>query len=309
VLIASSPTEQDRVGRLGSSIMCPVCQGESIASSPSQMARDMMALVTERVEQGATDAEIIDELLSSYTGALLLDPPVSGPTIVLWVAPALALLAGIGVIIWWKRQPEPPEDAPDATPRTRRAIGAVGLIGAIAAIVTIVGFFLQDRDDGPMSFIGQIENLDDVSNETMEAVIATNLNDPAINGMRLALADRYLGDFDYRAAFPHFFAVAGSETASSAEAVRALVGLGWMAWDGNREAEAALGLFDQALAIDPNSVNANYLKGLVLWCGSDDTAEAASLLAGLLQMSDLPGDTRTIVERDLAAIRSGEGCL
>src|SRR5690606_12710784 len=87
-MILSSPTETDRVGRLGASIMCPVCQGESIASSPSDMARDMMALIEDRVSHGATDQAIIDELLGSYTGALLLDPPVSGPTLVLWVAPA-----------------------------------------------------------------------------------------------------------------------------------------------------------------------------------------------------------------------------
>lgn len=105
LLISTQPSLVDRVEQIGSRIKCPVCQGESIANSPSAMAEDMMDLVAERVASGVPDQEIIDELLASYTGAVLLDPPFSGSTLVLWLAPLAALALGVAVIIWWRRHP------------------------------------------------------------------------------------------------------------------------------------------------------------------------------------------------------------
>nr|MDP9495863.1 cytochrome c-type biogenesis protein CcmH [Actinomycetota bacterium] len=76
--VSTEPVQVDRSQQIGARIRCPVCQGESIADSPAQMAQDMMALVSEEVARGATDQEIIDELLASYSGAVLLDPPAAG---------------------------------------------------------------------------------------------------------------------------------------------------------------------------------------------------------------------------------------
>ena len=58
-----------------------------------------MDLVSERVSAGVPDQEIVDELLGSYTGAVLLDPPASGATLVLWLAPLAVLGLGIAVIL------------------------------------------------------------------------------------------------------------------------------------------------------------------------------------------------------------------
>ncbi len=306
LVVMSGDQPEDRAARLGASIMCPVCQGESIVNSPSQMARDMMALIEERVAEGATDAAIVDEILSSYTGALLLDPPVSGPTLILWVAPFVALIAGIVIIVWWRRQPVV-DDAPVA-PRGRRAIGALGLVAVATAVVVLVGFSLQQREPAGGLVDTALTNPDEVSNQTLEAVIATNQNHPQIDGMRLDLANRYLREGEYSSAFKHYFDVAGSERASDDQVVEALIGLGWMAWDGNREVSTAIGLFDQALAIHPTSVEARYLKSRVLWCGSGNREESSSILTGLLTDPSLPEATRTTVNADLQAIQAGEEC-
>lgn len=311
-LVATNATPADRLGRIGSSIMCPVCQGESIASSPSPMARDMMALVEERIDSGASDSEIIDELLASYSGALLLDPPVSGPTLFLWLAPPIALLAGIGVILWWRRHPGTESAGAVAvvgSRQRRRAVGALVLISAFAGVVVAVGFFLQDREGlgGGVADIA-VDSLDEVSNETMEAVIAANRGQPWINGMQLALANRYFEAGDYRSAFPYYLAVAESPDSTAPEAVAALAGLGWMTWDGNREAETAIALFDEALAIDSDSVPAQYLKSRVLWCSGLSPTEAEDILATMVAGSSLAEEWRETVERDLDALRGGEKC-
>lgn len=314
VLVLTNPGEADRVERLGNSIRCPVCQGESIADSPSTMARDMLALVSDRVAQGWSDSEIIDELLTSYSGAVLLDPPASGSTLALWLAPIAALLIGAGVIVWWERHPGQPESTQTAAsrPRSKRRmlVGGLILTGAFAAIVVVAGFFLQGDPVGASSGIAELggRDLDDVSNETMEAVIAANLDSPQISGMRLALAERYYSEGAFSAAFPHYLAVAESGTSSQSQLVTALIRLGWMAWEGNQEVDAALGLFDQALAVDPNSSTALYLKGQVLWCGAGDAQQAEGLFEQVVSQADLPKESLNVVEQDLMAVRNGESC-
>jgi len=312
VVVASSPTEADRVEHLGTQIKCPVCQGESIANSPAPMARDMMALVSERVAEGASDTEIIDELLSAYSGAVLLDPPASGATLVLWVAPLVALATGASIIVWWRRHPgsdASPEAEPQSRSRSRTLVGGLVLAGAFAVVVIVAGFFLQDRE-GPAAGVANLEgqDLSEVSNETLEAVVAANLDDPQISGMRLALAERYYEIGDYSSAFPHYLAVAEAAGASNPEVVTALVRLGWMAWDGNGEVETAIGLFDQALIIDSDSTTAMFLKGQVLWCGAGERNAAADLFSDVLADPELSEDSKALVGSSFEAVTRGEPC-
>jgi cytochrome c-type biogenesis protein CcmH len=310
VLVAANETPDDRVERIGALIKCPVCQGESIGDSPAPMATDMMTLVEERVASGATDEEIISELLGSFTGALLLDPPASGTTLALWLAPLVALALGITVVVWWKSHPGRPQsgDGP-LWNRTRSPIGGLILIGGFVAIVVVAGTMLQDRASPNAGAADvKVEDLDDVSNETMEAVIAANSDIPQINGMRLALAERYFQAGDYRSAFPHYLEVAQSGAATDAEATTALIRLAWMAYDGNGEVEAAIALFDQALEISPDSEAAQYLKGQVLWCGAGESEEASDLFRSVLDNEGLDPSTRREVEADLELVTSGEGC-
>jgi cytochrome c-type biogenesis protein CcmH len=313
ILITSTrPATVDRVEQIGTRIKCPVCQGESIANSPSQMAEDMMDLVSERVAAGAPDEEIVDELLASYTGAVLLDPPASGNTLLLWLAPLAVLALGIAVILWWRRHPGSGDTEEPASPgrsRSRLVIGGVVLVLAFAGIVVVAANSLQDR---PAAAAGAAaldeQDLSDVSNETMEAVIAANSDDPQVNGMRLALAERYFDAGDYRSAFPHYLVVAEDPDASGAEAVTALVRLGWMAYAGNGEVETATRLIDEALAIDPASSVARYVRARVVWCGTGDTEQAIETFDDLLADPDLAAETQAQIEADLEAARGGGEC-
>lgn len=311
VLVATSPSEADRVEAIGNRIKCPVCQGESIANSPSQMARDMMALVEERVADGASDEAIVDELLFSYSGAVLLDPPASGPTLVLWLSPVAAIIVGAAVIFWWRRHPSRGDSQDDSPPgsRARRLAPLLVLAGAFAIIVVVAGFFLQERP-GPASGVAGLagQDLEDVSNATMEAVVAANTDHPQVDGMRLALAERYYEEGNFQAAFPHYLEVAESANSTDSQAVTALVRLGWMAWQGNSEVSTAIDLFDEALAIDADSDTGRYLKAQVLWCGANELEQAAGLLEDVLSDPDLADESREVIQSDLDAIRSGAGC-
>ena len=92
--VTADPPAEDRAREIGSLIRCPTCQGEAIADSPAPLAEDMMSLVRTRIDEGLSDQQIIDELIASYSGAQLLDPPLSIETAALWLIPALALVLG-----------------------------------------------------------------------------------------------------------------------------------------------------------------------------------------------------------------------
>jgi cytochrome c-type biogenesis protein CcmH len=317
VATASDPSE-DRARTIGSQIRCPVCQGESIAESPSQTATNMMDLVRSRIAEGATDDQIISQLLDSYSGALLLDPPVGGRTLWLWVAPILAL--GVGVMVIARRfrpgsSPIEPDASAAVTPiegssgRKRLVAGGIGLGLAAAISLAGVGQFRQNRvNDQSLSGVaaGTVDPAT-VSNETLEAVIAANADSPQINGMRLALANRYFEEGDYQGAFPHYQAVL-EKSPADAEAVVAYSRLGWMVFDGNGEADLALGLIDRGLVLVPGDAFSLYLKGRVVWCGKGDATTAAQLFEEVLTSNDIDPEVRSQVEADLATAADGGAC-
>ncbi|HKY48424.1 MAG TPA: cytochrome c-type biogenesis protein CcmH [Acidimicrobiia bacterium] len=316
-LTAPDP-EEDRARALGSLIRCPVCQGESIADSPSQTARDMMDLVQLRIDQGLSDEQILDELLASYSGALLLDPPLAGATVWVWLAPVAALAVGL-VLVARRVRPAPEASARSrqerlATPRPVRskrriATGAVVLLLAGAGALVAVGQFRQARaDDNLLSGIagGEVDP-DSISNETLEAVIAANLDNPDIGGMRLALANRYFEERNYQKAFPHYQEILDGNP-TPLQAAAAYTRLGWMVYDGNGEVDLGLSLIDNALEIAPGDPFALYLKGRVLWCGRDDAEGAAGIFTEVLASSALDDAVLQQVEDDLAAASAGESC-
>jgi cytochrome c-type biogenesis protein CcmH len=317
-LTAPDP-EEDRARALGSLIRCPVCQGESIADSPSQTARDMMDLVQQRIDQGLSDEQILDELLASYSGALLLDPPLGGATLWVWLAPIGAL--AVGLVLVARRVRPAPEVSPrsgggrSATTRPVRskrriAVGALVLLLAGAGALVAVGQFRQTRanDDLLSGIAGGEVDPDSISNETLEAVIAANLDNPDIDGMRLALANRYFEERNYQKAFPHYQEVLDGNP-TTIQAAEAYTRLGWMVYDGNGEVDLGLSLIDNALEIAPGDPFALYLKGRVLWCGRDDKEAAAVIFSEVLSSSGLDDGVRQQVEDDLAAASSGETCL
>jgi len=100
---ASAPTAEDRVAALSAAIRCPFCNGESLAVSQAGVAADYRALIAERVEDGATDDEIIDEFAAKFGDSFILDTSTTAWSIALWVVPFAALAVGIGVLIILKR--------------------------------------------------------------------------------------------------------------------------------------------------------------------------------------------------------------
>lgn len=121
-VLASSPTtQQDRVDDLASRLKCPICESETIADSPSQVARDAYDLIAERVADGWSDQQIIDFFVATYGESVLLDPPARGRTLLLWLLPVLGLGVG-GIIVASRRGGAPREIDPEERARIRAAL-------------------------------------------------------------------------------------------------------------------------------------------------------------------------------------------
>ena len=89
-------TQQETQAReLFRQFRCPSCQSESIADSNADIAKDLRALVRERVAKGESDAEIKTYLVTRYGDGILMQPPVKQNTWLLWFGPFLMLIIGI----------------------------------------------------------------------------------------------------------------------------------------------------------------------------------------------------------------------
>ena len=191
---------------------------------------------------------------------------------------------------------------------TRAVAGTALVVGALVVIVLAAGAFIVDRPGQSSGVADVAADPDSVSNETLAAVIAANVDHPQIDGMRLALAERYYEEGDFQSAVPYYFDVASSDKATPAQAATALTRLGWMTYAGNGEVDTALELLAQARELVPDDPFPLYLEGLVEWCGRGDAAAGAEAFRQVLR-NDLGDDAvRRQVEADLAAAEAGEAC-
>jgi len=83
-----------RAYAIAAKLRCPVCQNESVADSPAELAGQMRMLIREKLAAGETDEQIVDYFVSKYGQWILLEPPRRGLLWVVWLAPTAALLAG-----------------------------------------------------------------------------------------------------------------------------------------------------------------------------------------------------------------------
>jgi len=96
----SGPELDARTNDIGGLLRCPVCQGLSVADSPSSMARNMKAEVRQKLAAGYDQEQILAYFERSYGEFVRLDPPMRGVNWLVWFGPLAVLVAGGGVVAW-----------------------------------------------------------------------------------------------------------------------------------------------------------------------------------------------------------------
>jgi len=92
-----------RTARLQKALRCPVCQGLSVADSPSTAARAMGDRIAELVQSGYTEAQITEYFVDRYGAWVELEPPTEDHG-ALFYSPVIALALGIIFIVGTHRR-------------------------------------------------------------------------------------------------------------------------------------------------------------------------------------------------------------
>ena len=89
----------DRARAVALQLRCPVCQGESVADSPSDIAKAMRGDIRSRLARGQSPNQIKAFYVSRYGSWILLSPPSSGVGGLAWLAPPLLVVGGVGLLL------------------------------------------------------------------------------------------------------------------------------------------------------------------------------------------------------------------
>src|SRR5215470_14980449 len=97
--ITDPNTLHQRTQDVASLLRCPVCQGLSVADSPSEMAINMKGQVRELLSRGYTQEQILSFFERSYGQFVLLKPKMSGVGAAVWILPLLAIAIGVVIVV------------------------------------------------------------------------------------------------------------------------------------------------------------------------------------------------------------------
>src|SRR6056297_3251995 len=83
----SDPELEARYHPLSQELRCPKCQNQNIAGSNAPISEDLRKLLYRQLEAGASDREILDDMVNRYGEFVRYRPSFDAKTAVLWLGP------------------------------------------------------------------------------------------------------------------------------------------------------------------------------------------------------------------------------
>jgi cytochrome c-type biogenesis protein CcmH len=90
--------------KISRQLQCPICHGETVADSGSQIARQMRDVIEQKVRAGESEQEILDFFVARYGESILSEPPKSGFTLGLWWMPVAVVVFGALIVALFVRE-------------------------------------------------------------------------------------------------------------------------------------------------------------------------------------------------------------
>ena len=110
----ADPALESRARDLSQQLRCLVCQNQSIDDSDAELARDLRIEVRRQLSSGASDAEILANIRETYGDYVLLNPPVTPGTWILWGTPVVVIAGGALIVLTGRRRRDEAEEATTA---------------------------------------------------------------------------------------------------------------------------------------------------------------------------------------------------
>ena len=119
----ADPVLEARAREVSHELRCLVCRNQSIDDSDADLAHDLRVLVRERLKSGDSNEQAIAFIRARYGDFVLLRPPFSIGTALLWGGPLLVLLlGGVAVLRLYRRRDVP---TPPLSSEERQRLSAV----------------------------------------------------------------------------------------------------------------------------------------------------------------------------------------
>lgn len=114
-------TLDDQANEISNELLCPVCAGQSVAESNSNLANDMRQVIRKKLEEGQSQEEIMAYFINTYGETILGAPPKKGVNWFLWLLPGFAITAGlIGIGVFLYRAGSENDEEPKTAQNTER---------------------------------------------------------------------------------------------------------------------------------------------------------------------------------------------
>ena len=105
----SDPALEVRYQELSAELRCPKCQNQNIADSNAPIAQDLRKTLHMKLEEGASDREILDYMVARYGEFVRYRPSFGGANTVLWLAPVgLLTIGALGLLVVVRRKSAAP---------------------------------------------------------------------------------------------------------------------------------------------------------------------------------------------------------
>lgn len=98
IFVPNSVGKDNDLYDISNELMCPVCQGQTVAESNSGLAISMREVVKKKLDQGQKKEEILQYFVGIYGDTILAKPPTSGFGIILYIIPISFFL--FSVLFW-----------------------------------------------------------------------------------------------------------------------------------------------------------------------------------------------------------------
>jgi cytochrome c-type biogenesis protein CcmH len=123
--VASAEGPQDVANSISEQVMSPFCPGVTLHDCPSDNAIALRSQIAGWAAAGWSRQRIMNKLFAEYTDIRAV-PSESGASLLVWLLPALAVVAGAGVAGMlarrWSGQGAPSRPQPKLGPNDRRRL-------------------------------------------------------------------------------------------------------------------------------------------------------------------------------------------